>query len=171
PVEGFYWGRVLSQLSADSRQALLVRLAEAQVAAATGEARLSQALDFDQSPGTAVGGAPALGYDSAAAQGRRPAPRPTLGCSSAGVPDRVEVAFAWDGQGFGQPAVFSTARHEPGDGYLLDLPVSPPAGGSGEYRWQAQLTLFYGVGAGAVAVHTVVSGDADVVDESTSALG
>src|SRR5262245_14763852 len=54
-------------------RAELIDFSHAQVAPNTGDARLVVPLDFDRSPGTAVGGHPALVYDSATV-----APRPIL---------------------------------------------------------------------------------------------
>src|SRR5262249_57913418 len=58
------WRATADRRSNDPQRAELVPLGEAAVAINTGGLRLSDALDFDQSPGTAVGRDPALVYNS-----------------------------------------------------------------------------------------------------------
>jgi hypothetical protein len=57
-------GDVLGSRNNDPQRAFLLPLGEATVDLNTGGLRLSHPLDFDQSPGTAAGGDPALLYNS-----------------------------------------------------------------------------------------------------------
>jgi len=67
------------------------------VAMNTGGVRLSQVLDFDQSPGTAVGGDPVLVYNSDTVQ-VRPIIEVQLGTQAPpGVPQDITVQLTWDG--------------------------------------------------------------------------
>src|SRR5260370_35774584 len=94
-------------------------LGQAQVALNTGDLHLSQALDFDLSPGTSVGRSPALAYNSGTVD---EGPQVQLTLSSNAnepVPDSIDVSFAWAGQAFGAPTISTTATHQPGDAYVL----------------------------------------------------
>ena len=58
------WSLSGGQLTNSPTAAEIIDLGQAQVALNTGGLRIDQPLDFDQSPGTAVGGDPTLVYNS-----------------------------------------------------------------------------------------------------------
>ncbi len=131
--------------SQDPQSALLVPVGEATADLNSGGLRLSHSLDFDQSPGTAVGGDPALVYNS-----QTVAVRPIVEVNLATDPQQplpasVQVRLTWNGVSQGWVS-FSTAGHQPGDSYLLAVQVGQPVGATGLYTWQAETRLDYGNG-------------------------
>jgi RHS repeat-associated protein len=147
----------------DPDRALLLPLGEATVAPNTGGLRLSHPLDFDQNPGTDIGGNPALVYNSDTVD-----VRPVLQLLVDGVaktvpqdpPQTISVQLTW-AQGTPQDWVtFTPGPQPPSDGYLLAVQVHDPVAQTGRYPWQALVRLDFGSGQ---VVQGVLSGTADVV--------
>jgi YD repeat-containing protein len=164
------------QLSSDPVQGLLLPVGQAQLSPNSGELQTTQALDFDQSPGTAVGRNPALVYNSGTVDGRPLVQLRIQGDPAAPVPDSIQVWFTWNmGQWsgvWGTPVTFTTTGHQPGDDYVLEVPTSAvPQQQSGRYPWWADIRMSYGTGANATTAQFLVNGYANVVDNASSALG
>jgi hypothetical protein len=147
------WSIVADQTgvrSDDPERALQVPVAEAGVDLNTGGLRLTQPLDFDQSSGTAVGGDPALVYNSTTVN----APRVQIelqGDPQGAVPNQIQVQLTWGDNPPQAPVTFYTAGHDPAQPYLLTVPVTA-AVTSGVYSWNADLQLsFPGGGSGTVS--------------------
>src|SRR5262249_3796579 len=108
----------------------------------TGTLQVTHPLDFDQSPGTGVGGNPALVYNV-----DRVSPRPIIETTldsdpSGSVPTNISVQLTWN-NGTPQTAVnFSTTGHSAGDVYLLDAQVSSTNAptSTGAYPWSITIT-------------------------------
>src|SRR5262249_19773562 len=84
------------QRSQDPARGLLVPLGEVSVALNQGGLRLSHGLDFDQSPGTAVGGEPALVYNSGTV-GVRPIVQAVLALDpDRGRPATIQARLTWN---------------------------------------------------------------------------
>jgi RHS repeat-associated protein len=161
------------ELSSDPQQGMLYPIGQAQVALNTGDLHLSQALDFDRSPGTDVGRNPALVYNSGTV-GNAPIIQLTLHSSAdEPKPDEIIVALAWDGGAFGPEQTFQTSQHEPGSDYLLAVQAGtlPEGDQSGVHGWQARVKFVYGTGDGATVAEGIVEGTAQVVDQRDSAIG
>jgi hypothetical protein len=122
----------------DPAQPTLVPIGEATAELNTGGLRLSQPLDFDQSPGTGVGGNPALAYNSATA-----APHAVVQVemdTAADSPLADGVALTATVNGVAQaPQTFSTAGFHPGDNMVFAVELT--AGATGQYC-RFQLTTF-----------------------------
>src|SRR5207302_49166 len=102
--------------------------------------RVTHPLDFDLSPGTSVGGNPALVYDSSTVN-PKPIIEATLDSDPSGsVPTNISVQLTWNG-GTPQTAVnFSTTGHSAGDVYLLDAQVASAVTSTGAYSWSLSIT-------------------------------
>jgi YD repeat-containing protein len=120
----------------------------AQVAPNTGTLRLSNPLDFRQSPDSAqddsagLGVAPALVYNSDRV-GVRPIAEVTPQFDpSLGIPASIHVDISWSGETQGMGEDFATDGHNPGDTYLLaiQLPATPMMTSTGLYPWQVTVT-------------------------------
>ena len=147
------------QRTNDPEQAQRLTLGPARVALNTGGLRLSQALDFDQSPGTTVGGDPALVYNSDTVS-----PRPILEfeiTSPAGLPrpSAIRVGLSWDGTPQQSIVSFPTATNQDGDTYLVAVQVDTPVPHTGLYAWQAIVQFVIG----GQAFGGTVTGEAAVV--------
>jgi PKD repeat protein len=81
----------------DPERAFLLSEGEATLDLAQGALRLSQPLDFDQSPGTAVGGDPALVYNSATVDVRPVVRLLVAGDPSAPAATQAQVTLTWAG--------------------------------------------------------------------------
>ena len=89
-------GAGASERSDDPQNALFLPVGEAAVSANTGGLRISHPLDFDLSPGTDVGGNPALFYNSATVNG--PVIEAVVGSDpDLPVPSGIEVTLYMDG--------------------------------------------------------------------------
>jgi hypothetical protein len=113
----------------------LESVGEFDVDVSTGGLRLTQALDFDLSPGTSVGGDPALDYNSDTVsvhpivEVNVPLP------ASYGVPTQLVATPTWN-NGSPQGAVaFSTSGHHAGDTYLIADQVAATVTQDGAYPW------------------------------------
>src|SRR5262249_44745052 len=105
----------------------------------TGGLRLAHPLDFDLSPGTAVGGDPALVYNSDTVS-----VRPIISAFIASGPDDpvpldIQARLKWDDRPWQDWVTFSTSGHGPGDVYLLGLQVTKPVEATGRYAWQFEV--------------------------------
>ena len=141
-------------------QEATVSIGEAESELNTGSLRLSHPLDFDQSPGTSVGGDPALVYNSATVD-PRPVVEATLATDpSAPVPSSIQAQLTW-GMGPAQPWVtFQTTGHAPGDSYLLSVQVATPVTSSGVYYWTLHVREIF---ANAAPVDAEITGSTGVV--------
>jgi RHS repeat-associated protein len=121
----------------------LIDLGQAQVAPNTGGLRIDQPLDFDQSPGTSVGGDPVLTYNSDTVD-VRPIIQAQL-ASSAGepVPDEIKVQLTFNGVAQGW-TTYDTTGHQPGDDYLITAQVDQAVAQSGLYPWSLQVVMDFG---------------------------
>jgi YD repeat-containing protein len=135
-------GTALAQRSDDPDRAFLMPLGEANVDLNQGAVRLSQALDFDLSPGNGVGGSPALVYNGAVVN-VRPVIQLTVQSNPSG-PMATTAQVAWSFNGVAQPTqTFSTSGLTPGAAFTLGLQVGSPVAVSGYYGWSATLTLTF----------------------------
>jgi RHS repeat-associated protein len=129
----------LGQRTNDPERAFLLPIGEATVDLNQGALRISQPLDFDQSPGTSVGGNPALVYNSATVD-----VRPTIQLTfqtdpQAPVPTQVQAQLTWNGQQ--EPAqTFPTTGVSAGEDITMSVQVPNAVTSSGEYNWSATVT-------------------------------
>jgi YD repeat-containing protein len=142
----------------------LVPVGEFNVGVNNGSLRADEALDFDQSPGTAVGGDPALDYNSATVSARPIVQALWPTNAALGVPTQIVATLTWD---YGtahqvvQPGiVFHTTGHSAGDTYLLAVQVASPVTQAGLHPYLLTLEADY-AGSGPVTVTS--SGTAAVV--------
>ena len=151
--------------ASDPQNAQQVSIGEATVDLNTGGLRLSQALDFDRSGGTAVGGNPALVYNSATVN--PPVVNVVLASDPGGaVPQAAQLQLTWDGAPLA-PATFDTSTWVAGGVYVLPLAVGS-AGGTGEHSWSVTATLSFADGS----TQTISgSGQTAVVDQTASPYG
>jgi YD repeat-containing protein len=166
---GAHWGLLGRQRSVDPDRGLLVGVGEATADLNTGSLRLLHPLDFDLSPGTAVGRDPALVYNSATVDVRPVIELVVVNPQQEVKPVALRVALQWD-DGPWQPWVtFSTQDQLPAEGYLLAVQSRFPVPRSGHYGWRVAVQVDYG---GALAtLHAAGSGTADVVVRDASPLG
>jgi RHS repeat-associated protein len=130
------YGDDLWATSGDGSYSNLVSLGEAQVSLNTGGLLLSEPLDFDQSPGTDVGGKPALVYNSNAVD-VQPIVEVTLS-PAAGDPVLTTIAASLDGtnwMSFAGPASPSAS------GYLFAVQDSAALSASTFYQPTVALQL------------------------------
>ncbi|OWK44009.1 hypothetical protein [Fimbriiglobus ruber] len=147
-------------------------LGDVSVSLNTGAVSVNQPLDFDLNPGTSVGLNPALVYNSAAAGGTPSVQLDLHSQNTEPLPDQIQVAFAWDGQDYGDPVTFTTGDREPGQDYVLSLPTNaPPDDKTGQFGWLAEVTFVYGTGSDTTDATGVFTGTAFVVDEANSPYG
>ncbi|OWK44238.1 Flagellar hook protein FlgE [Fimbriiglobus ruber] len=161
-----------TQLSDDPTYGQSQALGDVSISLNTGALSVSQPLDFDLNPGTSVGLNPALVYNSAAAGGTPTVQLDLHSQNTDPLPDQIQVAFAWDGQEYGDPVTFTTGDREPGQDYVLSLPTNaPPDDKTGQFGWQAQVTFVSGTGSDVTDATGVFTGTAFVVDEANSPYG
>jgi RHS repeat-associated protein len=126
----------------DPERAYLVSEGEATVDLNQGALRLSQPLDFDQSPGTSVGGNPALVYNSATVD-VRPIIQMTLSGPGYGpAPTQVQLQLTWNGVQQ-TPVTFSLAGMTNSQTVYLALQVANPVLQSGYYAWSVSGTITF----------------------------
>jgi hypothetical protein len=154
PVTGLY-------RMTDPAHGFLVPVGEALVDPNTSGLRLSQPLDFDQSPGTAAGGDPALVYNSDTVH-VRPIVELTLPTDVLNVvPSDFQARVAWNGGQPGPWVDFSTAGHQVGDTYLLAVQLPEPGLTiTGHDTWALQVK---GDGLDGGPLYLQLTGTADVV--------
>src|SRR5207237_6478837 len=85
------------QAGFDPQRGLLVPVGEAQIDVQQGALRLSHSLDFDQSPGTSVGGDPALVYNSATVNVRPVVQLEVQTDPFGAAPVQAQVQLTWNG--------------------------------------------------------------------------
>jgi hypothetical protein len=152
--------------SDDPQRALLLPIGEATADINQGALRLSHTLDFDQSPGTAVGGDPALVYNSATVS-VRPVVQVQVATDPQGTaPTQAVVVLSWNGVAQA-PVTFPLSAPA---GSFLTLAVQPalPAAVSGAYAWSAVLTFSF---PGGGTRQVTASGTAYVAVRDTSVYG
>jgi RHS repeat-associated protein len=146
----------------DPEQADLLPIGEATVALNTGGLRLSHELDFDQSPGTSVGGDPALEYNSNTVA---PQPIVELRVSDGNLPGQlaqVQVQLTWDDNApQGWVTYNVTGDHNEGEPFVFAVQVGNQATVSGMYQWSAHVRLIFADGT--TPIDAVVSGTTPVV--------
>jgi hypothetical protein len=143
-----------------------VSVGEALVAPNTGGLRLSEGLDFDQSPGTDVGGSPALVYNSDTVS-VRPIIAATLTTDpTKALPASIQAQLTWNGTA--QPWVtFGTTGHSPGDTYLLAVQVANAVSATGLYTYTLEVKT-----TGTTPTYDVTtSGTQQVVANDSSPFG
>ena len=104
-------------------------IGEAGVDLFTGGLILGQPLDFDQSPGTSVGGDPALVYDSSTVGTRATieASFPYIATGSTHL-TRLVATLTWNNEDPEAPVVVNVGSGLPDTGVTIDLPISHPVG-------------------------------------------
>jgi hypothetical protein len=159
------WSATGQQSLTDFLRGTLLAYGVADVLPNTGAIRLAHPLDFDKSPGVAVGRYPALVYNSETVN-----PQPILeafltSAPSDGVPSSIQVQLTWN-NGTAQPWVtFSTTGHAAGDSYVLAAQVSSPVTTSGAYPWTLAIQINGGLGHN---TYLTVSGTAYVVSNTSN---
>ena len=137
------WSISGGQLTNQENEAEVVDLGQAAVAPNTGGLLVSEALDFDQSPGTSVGGDPVLTYNSDTAS-PQPIIQAELQSNPDGpVPDEIQVQLTWNGV-VQDWITYATTGHEAGDIYMLTAQVDQPVTASGIYDWSLDVVLDFG---------------------------
>jgi RHS repeat-associated protein len=141
-------GAVQGNRSNDPARAFLLPLGEASVDLNQGALRLSHALDFDQSPGTAVGGDPALVYNSATVN-----VKPVVQFQIQTDPDPVapkatdvKVTLTWAGVDQ-TPVHFDPSDWEPGGLYLLAAQTDNAVTTTGAYAWKVKVHVTFANGS------------------------
>ena len=150
----------------DVAQGDLIALGEAGVDLNTGSLRLSHALDFDRSPGTAVGGDPALVYNSATVSARPILELAFTGLAGA-APLAAHVQLTWGEDGAPQQWVNAAIQAQGGGVYRLTFQAAEPAQQSGHEEWRAHVRLVFATGP----VDLTVSGEANVIVNENSPFG
>jgi RHS repeat-associated protein len=157
-----------------------VGLGEASVALNTGALSVSHALDFDQSPGTSVGGAPALIYNSNTVAARPIIEASIKGDPNGPAPTSIEAQLTWDlpsdidiAPKVPHPApqvwvTFSTANHNAADAYGLAVQVADAVTRSDHYYWRLDVRLVFGDGD---PVNLEIDGTTDVVVSDSKTTG
>lgn len=162
----------------DPDHALLISVGGAVVSANTGAVRLAHQLDFDLSPGTEVGGSPALVYNSDTASVRPivelsftlPLPETWGGAALDTRVDKIEVELFWEAaNGVLKPA--GKREFLPGPDslrtrVLVSMMLDSPVTRSGFYSWKAVVTVHYTSGGQSSAVQYLSKGETPVVVQS-----
>jgi RHS repeat-associated protein len=144
----------------DPAQALHLPFGTASLSPNTGGLRIIYPLDFDKSPGTHVGGNPALIFDSATLD-VRPVIEATLATSpTQPVPSQIQVRLTWNNGTPSSWTTFSTSGHQAGDTYLLAAQVGSAVASTGAYPWQLDVKVHY---SGGSPVDLPATGTAGVV--------
>jgi hypothetical protein len=130
----------------DPQRAGLVPLGEASLSPNSGGLRVSDGLDFDVSPGTAVGRDPALVYNSDTVDVRpvlqvELPPLPNL--PDGARPQSFRVWLQFDGRPWLETD-FSAAGHPADQGYVMAVQVAKQVTATGEYGWLAKVQADYG---------------------------
>jgi len=160
------WATSAQQRVTDPEQSTTYSFGLAQTAINTGGFRIFNPLDFDLSPGTSVGGSPALVYNEEIVN-PRPIIEATLDSDPSGsVPTNISVQLTWN-NGTPQTAVnFATTGHSAGDVYLLAAQVSSAVVTStGAYPWSLTVIATF---SGGPPVTRNLSGTAYVVVSPTN---
>ena len=151
----------------DPVNGFLLPIGEANIDLNSGGVRLSQDLDFDQSPGNDVGLDPALVYNSASVT-----VVPQISGSvtelpgTAVTPTSIQAQLTWNGVPQGWVAVPVTGPA--GGPYSFTLAVGSPVTSSGVYGWQVNVKVFLPGGA---EYDTSTMGSTPVVASDNSPFG
>ena|GEM_PF-901938 len=137
------WSISGAQLTNQAGGAEIATLGHAGIALNTGGLRISQELDFDLSPGTNVGGSPALVYNSDTVHARPIIQAELQSSEDDPVPESIKVQLTFNGvtQDW---ITYETTDHEPGDTYLLSAQVEKAVAQSGIYAWSMHVVLDFG---------------------------
>jgi RHS repeat-associated protein len=155
--------------SADPDRAMLVPMNEASVDLGAGSVRISQPLDFDQSPGTSMGGDPALDYNSADVNVRPIIQMYLQSDPNAGNPVPTQYSVAWTFNGVVQATQnFTVSGYQAGALYQLAVQVGSAVTASGVYPWSATITVTL---SNNTTVQTNASGYVPVAVLDTSPYG
>jgi RHS repeat-associated protein len=145
------WSLSAQERTEEPEQSQPLAINQAAAELNTGGLLLTYPLDFDQSPGTSVGGNPALVYNSNTVA-VRPIVEVNLGSSSGDpVPSKIQVQLVGDNASL---HTFATTGHVAGDAYLLGAELSAPATFTGQVTRTAHVHIQF---AGGLAVDTEVS--------------
>src|SRR5207302_1893452 len=152
------------QIRVDDLQGVfLVPIGEAQVDANFGAVRLSQPLDFDQSPGTSVGGYPMLVYNSASG-----AVRPIIQVAvdtdpNQRVPSQIEMQLTWNrGSPQGWVSYYPFFVNA-GDILVGAVQVNTAVAQTDYYSWSLDVKVH----DGATTTYTIMGNAAVVVQDSS----
>jgi RHS repeat-associated protein len=157
---------VLTGGSNDPLGSYLLPIGEAVVDLNNGGLRLSHALDFDQSPGTGVGGNPALVYNSNTVN-VHPVVQVALQTSPTGsTPTSIQEQLTWNGT-VQNWVTFSTTGYQAGAVYQLAVQVTSAVAASGMYNWSTDVRINFSGSHQDV----IVSGTAAVVANDNSPYG
>jgi RHS repeat-associated protein len=128
----------------DPQRAEMATLGEATVVLNSGDLRLTHPLDFDQSPGTSVGGDPALVYNSETINVRPVVQIDLTGAQLAVTPNQIKAQLTWGDRSPEDWVTLPVNSLSAQGGYLISLPVKDPVTASGIYKWTVHLQLFDG---------------------------
>jgi RHS repeat-associated protein len=138
------WNENTQQPGYDPQRAQMATLGEATVVLNSGDLRLSHPLDFDQSPGTSVGGDPALVYNSETVDVRPVVQVDLAGSQLAITPTQIKAQLTWGDRSPEDWVTLPVNGLPAQGGYLLTLPVNDPVTASGIYKWTVHVQLFDG---------------------------
>src|SRR5262249_45396790 len=108
-----------------------------------GGLRIVQGLDFDRSPGTDVGGVPALVYNSDTVDSRPVVQAQLKSSADDPVPDEIRVRLTWDGKPQ-EWVTYQTTDLERGDAFLVAAQVEDAVARSGLYAWSLDIVMDFG---------------------------
>jgi RHS repeat-associated protein len=128
--------------SNDPSGVFLLPIGEATVDLNQGALRLSHGLDFDQSPGTDVGGNPALIYNSATVNVRPVIQLAVQSDPNGTMATQAQVQLTWNGTAQ-SPVTYSLSGYQPGEEIDLSAEVTSPVTTSGAYPWSVTITLTF----------------------------
>jgi hypothetical protein len=130
-----------------------------------GNLTVSQPLDLDQSPGTTVGGSPALVYSSERTSAKPIIQAQIQSDSSVALPSTITAQLTWNGTA--QTAqTFNTTGLNAGDLITVAQQVSSAVSSTGRYTYTLTVTMNYGT-----AIVRSVTGATFVDVEDSSVLG
>jgi len=135
------------QRTNDPDQATLEPVGQAAtIAVNTGGLRLQYPLDFDQSPGTDVGGNPVLVYNSNTVSVQPIIEATLTPPANDGIPTSLQARLTWN-NGQAEPwVVFNTAGHSAADSYLLAVQQEYTVAATGVYAWEMDVQAVYYTG-------------------------
>ena len=134
-----------------------------------GALRLSETLDFDQSPGTSVGGNPALVYNSETV-----AARPVIWLTVQGNPIAIastQAQIAWTFNGTTQTTVTEILNPPVNGVYQVAMQPDDPVSSTGAYTWSATVTFSNSTGGASWTVSASGTVYAVVRDSSPYGAG
>ena len=134
------WTDSGSTRSNDPDNAFLKSIGEATVDLNQGGVRLSQALDFDQSPGTDVGGNPALVYNSATVSVRPIVQLQVQTDPMLPAPTSAQITLTFDGVQQ-TPVVVPISGVQAGQDVTLAAQVATAVAATGLYDWSATIVF------------------------------